>query len=386
MESLSKYKKARRVYGFDEIALVPNKTTIDPDDIDISVEIAGLKLSTPIIASAMDGVVNPKIAILMDQLGGLGVLNLHGVQTRYEDPDKILNKIASVSKTEYVELMQKVYLEPVKEELIIKRIKEIKAGGAKAVVSSNPTDAVKFGKIAEKAGADAFLVQITVVSVDHISSHYDSLNLANLVKTLSIPVMVGNCSTYDVARYLMKTGIAAIFVGVGPGAACTSRGVLGIGVPMATAIADCAAARIDHFEDTGNHIPIIADGGIVTGGDICKAIACGADAVMIGSPIAKCNESPGGDYHWGMATPNATLPRGTRIKVGSIGSLKSIINGPAVYDDGTQNFSGALKTSMGTLGAKNIKEMQEVEIVIAPSLQTEGKVYQKAQQLGMYHS
>jgi len=386
MESLSKYKKARRVYGFDEIALVPNKTTIDPDDIDIKVEIGGLKLSTPIIASAMDGVINPKTAILMDQLGGFGVLNLHGVQTRYENPDKILDKIASVSNTEYVELMQKVYQEPVKEELITKRIKEIKAAGAKAVVSTNPADAAKFGKIAEEAGADALLIQITVVSVDHISSNYESLNLPAIVKSLNIPVMVGNCSTYDIAKSLMQTGIVAVFVGVGPGAACTSRGVLGIGVPMATAIADCAAAAKDHLDDTGNYIPIIADGGIVTGGDICKAIACGADAVMIGSPIAKCNESPGGDYHWGMATPNATLPRGTRIKVGSIGSLESIIKGPAKYDDGTQNFSGALKTSMGTLGAKNIKEMQNVEIVIAPSLQTEGKVYQKAQQLGMYHS
>ena len=385
MVSLSRYREVRRAYGFDEIALVPNRTTIDPADIDISVQLGTVKLQIPVIASAMDGVVDTQTAILMSKNGGLGVLNLHGVQTRYENPEAILEKISSVSSTEYVELMQKIYLEPIKEDLITKRIKDIKNAGAYAVVSSIPQDAVKFGKIAQDAGADAFLVQSTVVSVEHISSHYEQLNLEALVKTLKIPVMVGNCVTYDVAYSLMKTGVSAVFVGVGPGAACTSRGVLGIGVPMATAIADCADARLDYFRDTGKYVPIVADGGIVTGGDICKALACGAYAVMIGSPIAKSKEAPGRGFHWGMATPNAVLPRGTRIKVGTIGSLESILHGPAIYDDGTQNFSGALKTSMGTLGAKKITDMHSVEVCIAPALQTEGKVYQKAQSLGMYH-
>ena len=385
MDYLSKYKQVRRAYGLDEIALAPNRNTVDPLDVDISTEIAGIKLNVPVIASAMDGVVDTKIAILMAKNGGMGVLNLHGVQTRYENPEEILEKISSVSTTEYVELMQKVYLEPIKEHLITKRIKDIKAGGGIAVVSSIPQDAFKFGKIAEAAGADAFLVQSTVVSVEHFSSKFEALDLVKLVKELKIPVMVGNSTTYDITLSLMKTGVAAVFVGVGPGAACTSRGVLGIGVPMATAIADAVAARNDYLKDTGKYVSIIADGGIATGGDICKAIACGADAVMIGSPIAKCKEAPGRGFHWGMATPNATLPRGTRIRVGTIGSLDSIMNGPAVYDDGSENFSGALKTSMGTLGAKNIKEMQEVDVIIAPSLLTEGKVYQRAQQLGMYH-
>jgi len=385
MGSISKYRDASRAYGLEEIAIVPNKTTIDPLDISIATTIGGLKLEIPIIASAMDGVVNCKIAILMSKYGGLGVLNLHGVQTRYENPEEILTEIGSVSTTEYVELMQRIYKEPIKEELITKRIREIKDNGALAVVSSIPQDAVRFSKIAQKAGADAFLVQSTVVSVEHYSKNYESLDIAKLVKELKIPVFVGNCTSYDIALSLMKTGVSAIFVGVGPGAACTSRGVLGIGVPMATAIAQVCDARLDYFKDTGKYIAVISDGGIVTAGDICKAIACGADAVMIGSPIAKATEAPGKGFHWGMATPNATLPRGTRIKVGTIGSLESILHGPAVCDDGSQNFSGALKTSMGTVGAKTIAEMQETDIIIAPSLLTEGKVYQKAQQLGMYH-
>ena len=386
MEILSKYRSVKRAYGLDEIALVPNRTTVDPEDVDISTVIAGIKLELPIIASAMDGVVDVKTAVLMSKLGGLGVLNLHGVQTRYEDPSEILKKIGSVSTTEYVELMQEIYKEPIKPHLIAKRVQEIKQQGGKAVVSSIPQDAQRLGPIVQEAGADAFLVQSTVVSVGHFSSKFESLDIAKLVKTLKIPVMVGNCTSYEVGRNLMETGVAAVFVGVGPGAACTSLGVLGIGVPMATAIADVVAARLDYFRDTGRYVSIIADGGIATGGDVCKAIACGADAVMIGSPIAKSKEAPGRGYHWGMATPNATLPRGTRIKVGTIGSLASILHGPAVYDDGTQNMSGALKTSMGTLGAKNLAEMQETEIIIAPSLLTEGKIYQKAQSLGMYHS
>ncbi|OGC25001.1 inosine 5-monophosphate dehydrogenase [candidate division WOR-1 bacterium RIFOXYB2_FULL_42_35] len=381
---LGKAKKARRVYGFDEISLVPSIVTVNPDDTDVSVEIGGRKLEVPILASAMDGVVSPKIAALMSQLGGLGVLNLNGVWTRYEDAEKVLQQISSVSKDEYVALMQKVYLEPIKTELVTKRIKEIKALGGIAAVSSVPQDALELGRIAKEAGADIFVLQSTVISTKHKSTTSEALDLKKFCEEIEIPVLVGNCVTYEVALTLMGTGIAGVLVGIGPGAACTSRGVLGVGVPMATAISDCAAARDAYFKENNIYVPIIADGGMVVGGDICKAIACGADAVMIGSPIAKCSESPGGDYHWGMATPSPTLPRGSRIKVGTIGSLKEILVGPARYDDGSMNFVGALRTSMGTLGAQNLKEMQQVEVVIAPSILTEGKVYQKAQSLGMY--
>ncbi|OGC41858.1 inosine 5-monophosphate dehydrogenase [candidate division WOR-1 bacterium RIFOXYD2_FULL_41_8] len=381
---LGKAKKARRVYGFDEISLVPSIVTVNPDDTDVSVEIGGRKLEVPILASAMDGVVSPKIAALMSQLGGLGVLNLNGVWTRYEDAEKVLQQISSVSKDEYVALMQKVYLEPIKTELVTKRIKEIKALGGIAAVSSVPQDALELGRIAKEAGADIFVLQSTVISTKHKSTTSEALDLKKFCEEIEIPVLVGNCVTYEVALTLMRTGIAGVLVGIGPGAACTSRGVLGVGVPMATAISDCAAARDAYFKENNIYVPIIADGGMVVGGDICKAIACGADAVMIGSPTAKCSESPGGDYHWGMATPSPTLPRGSRIKVGTIGSLKEILVGPARYDDGSMNFVGALRTSMGTLGAQNLKEMQQVEVVIAPSILTEGKVYQKAQSLGMY--
>jgi IMP dehydrogenase len=381
---LGKGKAVRRAYGFDEISLVPSIITINPEDTDISVEIGGKKFEIPIIASAMDGVVSPKTAVLMSKLGGLGVLNLQGVWSRYEDANKILNEISSVSKEEYVPLMQKLYKEPIKKELIIKRIKEIKDNKGIAAVSSIPQDALELGPIARDAGVDLFVIQSTVISTKHKSTTSKPLDLSKFCKTMKIPVLVGNCVTYEVALTLMGTGVAGVLVGIGPGAACTSRGVLGIGVPMATAIADCAAAREAYYKENNKYIPIIADGGMVVGGDICKAIACGADAVMIGSPIAKASESPGGDYHWGMATPSPTLPRGSRIEVGTIGSLKEILHGPAKYDDGSMNFVGALRTSMGTLGAANLKEMQQIEVVIAPSILTEGKVYQKAQQLGMY--
>ena len=377
-------KEFRRAYGFDEISLVPSIITINPDDTDVSVSIGGYTLQVPIIASAMDGVVNPKIAILMSQLGGLGVLNLQGVWARYENAEKILDQIASVSKEEYVSLMQKLYLEPIKKELIIKRIKEIKAGGGIAAVSSIPQDALEFGPIARDAGVDIFVVQSTVLSTKHKSKPSEPLDLKKFCMEMKIPVLVGNCVTYEVALTLMGTGVAGVLVGIGPGAACTSRGVLGVGLPMATAIADCAGARDAYFKENNVYVPIIADGGMAVGGDICKAIACGADAVMIGSPIAKASEAPGKGYHWGMATPSPTLPRGSRIKVGTIGSLKEILLGPAKFDDGSMNLVGALKTSMGTLGAANLKEMQNVEVAIAPAILTEGKVYQKAQSLGMY--
>jgi len=381
---LGKGKKSRRAYGLDEISLCPSIVTINPEDTDVSVEIGGKKFETPILASAMDGVVSPKIAILMSRLGGLGVLNLQGVWTRYDDAEKVLEKISSVSKEEYVPLMQKLYLEPIKKELVIKRIKEIKAGGGIAAVSSIPQEALELGPLARDAGVDIFVVQSTVLSTKHKSSSSEPLDLKKFCEMMKVPVLVGNCVTYEVALTLMGTGVAGVLVGIGPGAACTSRGVLGVGVPMATAIADCAAARDAYFKENNVYVPIIGDGGMAVGGDICKAIACGADAVMIGSPIAKASEAPGRGYHWGMATPSPTLPRGSRIKVGTIGTLKEILLGPAKFDDGSMNFMGALRTSMGTLGAANIKEMQQVEVVIAPSILTEGKVYQKAQQLGMY--
>ncbi len=381
---LGRGKVARRAYGIDEIALVPGNRTLDPSLPDTHWKIGNIEREIPIIASAMDGVVDVKMAVRLSQLGALGVINLEGIQTRYADPEPILDRIASVGKDEFVSLMQELYAEPIKPELIEKRIQEIKQQGGIAAVSATPAGASKYGEIVTKAGADLFFIQATVVSTDHISPEsITPLNLAEFCRSMPIPVALGNCVTYQVTLELMKAGAAAVLVGIGPGAACTSRGVLGVGVPQATAIADCTAARDDYFRETGKYIPIIADGGLITGGDICKCIACGADGVMIGSPFARAAEAPGRGYHWGMATPSPLLPRGTRIRVGTTGTLEQILRGPAGLDDGTHNLLGALKTSMGTLGAKNIKEMQQVEVVIAPSLLTEGKVYQKAQQLGM---
>ncbi|ACA98276.1 MULTISPECIES: GuaB3 family IMP dehydrogenase-related protein [Cyanophyceae] len=377
-------KTARRAYGFDEIALVPGGRTLDPELADTSLEIGGIKLNIPILASAMDGVVDVKMAALLSDLGAMGVLNLEGLQTRYEDPNPVLDRIAAVDKTEFVGLMQELYSKPIQPELIQKRIQEIKAQNGLAAVSLTPVGATKYGKIVADAGADILFIQATVVSTSHLSPEgIVPLNLHKLCSELPIPVVLGNCVTYDAALELMRAGAAAVLVGIGPGAACTSRGVLGVGVPQATAVADCSAARDDYEKESGRYVPIIADGGIVTGGDICKCIASGADAVMIGSPIARAAEAPGRGFHWGMATPSPVLPRGTRINVGTTGTITQIMTGPAKLDDGTHNLLGALKTSMGTLGAKNIKEMQQVEVVIAPSLLTEGKVYQKAQKLGM---
>ena len=382
--SIGRGKQARRAYGFDEIALSPGARTLDPSLADTTWEIGGIKRSIPIIASAMDGVVDVNMAVLLSELGSLGVLNLEGIQTRYEDPKPILNRIESVGKDEFVGLMQKLYAEPIKPELITKRIEEIKAKGGIAAVSLTPAGASKYGQIVADAAADLVFVQATVVSTAHLSPESIApLDLAQFCQSMPMPVILGNCVTYEVTMQLLKAGAAAVLVGIGPGAACTSRGVLGVGVPQATATADCAAARDDYYAETGKYIPVIADGGIVTGGDICKCLACGADAVMIGSPIARAAEAPGGDYHWGMATPSPVLPRGTRIKVGTTGTIEQILVGPAKLDDGTHNLLGAIKTSMGTLGAKDLKEMQKVNVVIAPSLLTEGKVYQKAQQLGM---
>lgn len=377
-------KQARKTFGFDEISLVPGKITLDFELCDTSFILGKHKFDFPIIASSMDSVVNPETAVLINKLGGLAVLNLQGIYTRYENYTEVLKKILSVDNENFVPLMQELYKEPVKDYLIEKRIKEIKSKGVVCAVSSTPNIANNFGVIAQNAGADIFVVQSTVVSVEHKSQDKSAcFNLGEFIQKMKIPVIVGNCVTYEVALEHMRAGASAVLVGIGPGAACTSRGVLGIGVPMATSIADCAGARDDYFLKTGRYVHVIGDGGMSTGGDICKAIACGADAVMIGSPFAKAKEAPGGGYHWGMATSSPVLPRGTRVKVGSIGTLKEILLGPARFDDGTQNLIGALKTSMSTLGAQNIKEMQQVEVVIAPSILTEGKVFQKAQCLGM---
>jgi IMP dehydrogenase len=377
-------KTARRAYGIDEIALIPGVRTLDPTLAETSWKLGKIEREIPIIASAMDGVVDVRMAVLLSELGAIGVLNLEGIQTRYSDPEPVLNQIASVSKSEFVELMQKLYSESIKPELIKRRIEEIKQQGGIAAVSLTPVGAIKYGEVVASAGADLLFIQATVVSTAHLSpASATPLDLTQFCQEMPMPVILGNCVTYEVSLNLMKAGAAAVLVGIGPGAACTSRGVLGVGVPQATAIADCVAAREDYYAQTGKYVPVIADGGIVTGGDICKCIACGADAVMIGSPIARASEAPGRGYHWGMATPSPVLPRGTRINVGTTGSIKEILIGPARLDDGTHNLLGALKTSMGTLGAKNLKEMQQVEVAIAPSLLTEGKVYQKAQQLGM---
>jgi IMP dehydrogenase len=381
---LGRNRQARRAYGLDEIALAPGRRTLDPSLVDTHFTLGGIQRQIPIIASAMDGVVDVRMAILLSELGAFGVLNLDGIQTRYADPDEVLDQIASVGKDEFVPLMQRLYSEPVKPELIQERIRQIKAAGAIAAASCVPAHAAQYGPLVAEAGGDLFFVQATVVSVHHkVPEGMELLDLAQFCRSMPIPVVVGNCVTYDVALELMQAGAAGVLVGIGPGAACTSRGVLGVGVPQATAIADCAAAREQFLAETGTYVPVIADGGLVTGGDICKAIACGADAVMIGSPLARAYEAPGRGFHWGMATPSPILPRGTRIRVGSTGTLEEILCGPARLDDGTHNLWGALRTSMATLGAANLREMQQVEICIAPSLLTEGKVYQKAQSLGM---
>ena len=377
-------KQARRAYGIDEIALIPGQRTLDPHLADTRWRLGELTREIPILASAMDGVVDVRMALLLSELGALGVLNLEGIQTRYADPGPILDRIAAVGKTEFVGLMQQLYAQPINPELIQQRILEIKGGGGLAAVSLTPAGALKYAEVVATAGADLLFIQATVVSTAHLSPEsLTPLELAQLCREMPMPVVLGTCVTYEVALNLMKAGAAAVLVGIGPGAACTSRGVLGIGVPQATAVADCAAARDDFQQETGRYVPVIADGGIVTGGDICKCLACGADAVMIGSPIARAAEAPGRGFHWGMATPSPVLPRGTRIQVGTTGTLREILVGPARLDDGTHNLLGALKTSMGTLGAKDLREMQQVEVAIAPSLLTEGKVYQKAQQLGM---
>jgi len=382
-EYISRGRKARRCYGFDEVALVPGEVSIDPFDVDVSWDVAGMKFDVPILAAAMDGVVDTEFAIAMGKLGGLAVLNLDGVQTRYEDPSSVLDELVTVSAEQATKLLQSIYREPIKEHLIEKRVTEIKSADVPAIVSCIPQNAYRFGDIAQNAGVDILVVQSQVSTVRHYSTRYEPLDFEKLCTMMKVPVFVGNTVTYEASYELMNTGIAALLVGIGPGAACTTRGVLGIGVPQVTATADCAAARDFYYKQTGRYVPVITDGGMTAGGDICKAIASGADAVMIGSAFARAEETPGGGFHWGMATSNENLPRGTRIKVGITGTLEQILLGPAVMDDGSQNLIGALRTSMGALGAKNIREMQLARIIIAPSIQTEGKVFQTAQRVGM---
>ncbi len=380
---IGRNREARYAYGFDDVALVPGNITIDPEDVDISMEISGIKLKIPFLASAMDGVVDVKMAVAFNKAGGLAVLNLDGINTRYENPEEALNELINAPNDKFTEVFQKIYKEPVKPKLIAKRIEEIKKHKVYCAVSSIPQTAEKFGPIARDAGADIYFVQATVLTVNYYSSKIKPLDLRKFIRDMKIPVVLGNCVTYKVALELMEVGASAILVGVGPGAACTTRGVLGIGVPQVTATIDCAAARDVYFKKTGRYVPVITDGGMITGGDVCKAIASGADAVMIGSPFAKAVEAPGKGYHWGMATPHAYLPRGTRVHVGTTGTIEEILLGPARTDDGTQNLAGALKTSMGAVGARNIKEMQMAQIIIAPSIKAEGKLLQKTQVVGM---
>ena len=386
---IGRNRKARVTYGFDEIALVPGEVTINPNEVDTSFIIPRpgdqepLRLKIPIIASAMDGVTNVRFCVEMAKLGGLGVVNLEGVQTRYDDPEDALAQIAKADKSSVTEQIQKLYTQPIKEELIAKRVQELRKGGGIVGVSSIPQKAERYAAIAQEAGADLFVVQSTVSTVRHISSEYKSLDLAAFTKSSRIPIIIGNAVTYSVVLELMQNGVSGVLIGVGPGAACTSRGVLGLGVPQVTATVDCAAARDAFFKKTGRYVPIITDGGMSKGGDVCKALACGSDAVMVGSAFARAEEAPGRGHHWGMATPHANLPRGTRIHVGVTGTLKQILFGPATVDDGSQNLVGAIMTCMGNVGASTIKEFQETEIIIAPSIKSEGKLFQTVQGVGM---
>jgi IMP dehydrogenase len=314
-------KSGRRAYGFDEVAIVPSRRTRDPDDVDISWEIDAFKFELPLVASAMDGVVSPRTAIAIGRLGGLAVLNLEGLQTRYQDCDAVLEEISQLDDATATARMQQLYREPIKEELISARIAEIKSAGVVAAASLTPQRVERYHKLALEAELDILVIQGTVVSAEHLSTNTEPLNLKRFISTYELPVIVGGCASYSTALHLMRTGAVAVLVGVGPGEACTTRGVLGIGVPQATAIADAAGARIRHLDETGRYCHVIADGGMRTGGDIAKAFACGADAVMIGSPLAAAEEAPGRGYHWGMATFHPTLPRGARVETATVGKL-----------------------------------------------------------------
>lgn len=375
-------KTGRMAYGFDDIAIVPSRRTRDPEDIDISWQLGDFQFKLPMMASAMDSVVDPAIAVAVGNLGGLAVLNLEGLQTRYEDPALVFEQILAFPKEKATKGIQELYQEPIKTHLVKKRIEEIKKGGVVAAASLTPQRVEKYCKYALDAGLDVLVVQGTVISAEHVSSSRKPLDLFKFIESLPIPAIVGGCCSYSTALHLMRTGAIGVLVGVGPGAACTTRTVLGIGVPQATAIADAVAARSRYLEESGRYVHVIADGGMRTGGEVAKAIACGADAVMIGSPVAKSKEAPGLGYHWGMATFHPELPRGTRVYVGQTASLQEILVGPAHENDGTLNLFGALRTSMATCGHENIKAFQKAEVMIAPALQTEGKFLQKSQGLG----
>lgn len=370
-------RRLRHAYGFDDVALVPGSLTVDPEDTDLSWQLGPHRLSLPILASAMDGVVDPRFAVALGQAGGLAVLNLEGLQTRYEHPDEQLQQIAEADKDRATALLQDLYRAPLRDDLVARRVREIKAGGVLAAVSSTPANAARLGRVAAEAGADVFVVQSTV-STARYRTRGESLDLARLCKEMPIPVVVGNCVSFSAALELMQTGVAGLLIGVGPGSACTSREVLGVGVPQVTATIDTSEARDLYYRETGRYVAIITDGGMRTGGDVCKAIASGADAVMLGSPFAQTAEAPGRGNHWGMATPHGALPRGTRIKVGVNGTLEQILFGPTSRTDGTQNLVGALRTCMGVCGSETISDMHEVEMVIAPSIKTEGKLWQLA--------
>ena len=378
-------KSGRRAYGFDDIAIVPSRRTRDPEDVDISWEIDAFRFELPLMASAMDGVVSPATAIEVGRLGGVGVLNLEGLWTRYDDPDPLFEEISELSTDKATARMQQLYMEPVKPELIGRRIREIKDAGVVSCASVTPQRTAAFAKEFIDAELDLLVIQGTVVSAEHVSKTVEPLNLKKFVRELDIPVIVGGCASYQAALHLMRTGAAGVLVGVGPGHACTTRGVLGLGVPQATAIADARAARMRHLDETGVYCQVIADGGMGTGGDIAKAIVCGADAVMIGSPLAAASEAPGRGYHWGMATFHPTLPRGARVQTAIRGSLEEILVGPAHENDGRMNLFGALRTSMATCGYETVKEFQKAEVMVAPALQTEGKNLQKSQGVGMGH-
>jgi IMP dehydrogenase len=376
-------KTARRAYGLDEIAIVPSRRTRDPEDVDISWSLGNLNLDLPCLASALDAAVDPTTAGIIGSLGGLAVLNLEGLQTRYEDPGPVFEEIASLPEHKATRVMQDIYAEPIKEELIFRRVQEIKDKGVIVAASLTPQRVERYHRAAIEAGLDVLVVQGTVVSAEHVSRSVEPLNLMEFVPSLNVPVLVGGCASYSTALHLMRTGAVGVLVGVGPGRICTTRGVIGVGVPQATAVADAAAARMRHYLETGEYVNVIADGGMRTGGEIAKAITCGADAVMLGSAFARAEEAPGRGYSWGMATFHPTLPRGTRISTRTTGALEEILVGPARENDGTLNLMGALRTSMATTGYQNIKEFQKAEVMYAPSLATEGKTEQAAQRVGM---
>jgi IMP dehydrogenase len=376
-------KSGRRAYGLDDIAIVPSRRTRDPEDVDIHWEIDAYSFDQPVLASAMDGVTSPATAIEMSRLGGVGVLNLEGLWTRYEDPESVLDEISKLPDDKATLRMQEIYQEPIKETLVVERIREIKGAGATTAASLTPQRVEQFAPQLATAELDLFVIQGTVVSAEHVSKTNEPLNLKRFIREFDIPTIVGGCASYHAALHLMRTGAAGVLVGVGPGEACTTRGVLGLGVPQATAIADARGARMRHLDETGVYVHVIADGGMSKGGDIAKAIVCGADAVMIGSPLAAAKEAPGRGYHWGMATFHPTLPRGARVKTPVRGTLEEILVGPAHENDGRLNLFGALKTSMATCGYENLKDFQKADVMIAPALQTEGKSLQQAQKVGM---